>query len=154
MRRFSPRDITMYLLLAVLLFFTFSALQQMDRGDAPIYSDIRTLFVQEKVSYFELKDNTLTLVLRGEDGTSSTLAYHVADPDWLYQDLHELWESQQNAGLLRYDLPQGIEGSWWYNLLPYLVAAAVLAFFWYLMMRQRAGAAGGSGVLLRYILPG
>ena len=36
MRRFSPRDITMYLMLAVLLFFTFSALQQMDRSDAPI----------------------------------------------------------------------------------------------------------------------
>ena len=145
MRRFSPRDITMYLLLAVLLFFTFSALQQMDKGDAPIYSDIRALFVQEKVSYFELKDNTLTMTLRGEDGTSSTLTYHVSHPDWLYEDLHQLWETQQNAGLLRYDLPQGIEGSWWYNLLPYLVAAAVLAFFWYMLMRQRAGAAGGGG---------
>ena len=145
MRRFSPRDITMYLMLAVLLFFTFSALQQMDRSDAPIYSDIRTLFVQEKVSYFELKDNTLTLVLRGEDGASSTLAYHIANPDWLYDDLHELWETQQNAGLLRYDLPQGMEGSWWYNLLPYLVAAAVLGLFWYLMMRQRTGAGGGGG---------
>ena len=145
MRRFSPRDITMYLMLAVLLFFTFSALQQMDRSDAPIYSDIRTLFVQEKVSYFELKDNTLTLVLRGEDGSSSTLAYHIANPDWLYEDLHELWETQQNAGLLRYDLPQGMEGSWWYNLLPYLVAAAVLGLFWYLLMRQRTGAGGGGG---------
>ncbi len=145
MRRFSPRDITMYLMLAVLLFFTFSALQQMDRSDAPIYSDIRTLFVQEKVSYFELKDNTLTLVLRGEDGSSSTMTYHIANPNWLYEDLHELWESQQNAGLLRYDLPQGMEGSWWYNLLPYLVAAAVLGLFWYLLMRQRAGAGGGGG---------
>ena len=145
MRRFSPRDVTMYLMLAVLLFFTFSALQQMDQSDAPIYSDIRTLFIQEKVSYFELKDNTLTLVLRGEDGSSSTLAYHISNPDWLYQDLHELWETQQNAGLLRYDLPQGMEGSWWYNLLPYLVAAAVLGLFWYLMMRQRAGAGGGGG---------
>ena len=145
MRRFSPRDITMYLMLAVLLFFTFSALQQMDRSDAPIYSDIRTLFVQEKVSYFELKDNTLTLVLRGEDGSSSTMTYHIANPNWLYEDLHVLWESQQNAGLLRYDLPQGMEGSWWYNLLPYLVAAAVLGLFWYLLMRQRAGAGGGGG---------
>ena len=145
MKRFSPRDITMYLMLAVLLFFTFSALQQMDRSDAPIYSDIRTLFVQEKVSYFELKDNTLTLVLRGEDGSSSTLTYHIANPNWLYEDLHELWETQQNAGLLRYDLPQGMEGSWWYNLVPYLVAAAVLGLFWYLLMRQRAGAAGGGG---------
>ena len=145
MRRFSPRDITMYLMLAVLLFFTVSALQQMERSDAPIYSDIRTLFVQEKVSYFELKDNTLTLVLQGEDGSSSTMTYHIANPNWLYEDLHELWESQQNAGLLRYDLPQGMEGSWWYNLLPYLVAAAVLGLFWYLLMRQRAGAGGGGG---------
>ena len=92
-----------------------------------------------------MKDKTLTLVLRGEDGSSSTMTYHIANPNWLYEDLHELWESQQNAGLLRYDLPQGMEGSWWYNLLPYLVAAAVLGLFWYLLMRQRAGAGGGGG---------
>ena len=34
MRRFGPRDITLYLLLALMIFFTFTALQQMDRGDS------------------------------------------------------------------------------------------------------------------------
>lgn len=145
MKRFSPRDATLYVLLAMMLFFTFVALQEMDKGNAPIYSDIRTLFVQEKVSYFELKDNTLTMTLRGENGTSSTLTYHVSHPEWLYQDLHELWDAQQAAGLLKYDLPQGVEGSWWYNFLPYLVAFGVLGLFWYLMMRQRNAAAGGGG---------
>ena len=35
MRRFTPRDLTLYLLLALMLVFTFSTLQQMDREDSP-----------------------------------------------------------------------------------------------------------------------
>ena len=60
MRRFGLRDITLYILLALMIFFTFTSLQQMDRQDAPTYSQIRTLFLQEQVEYFTLEDSTLT----------------------------------------------------------------------------------------------
>ena len=109
MKRFSPRDLTLYLLVIVLMLFAVTSLQQMNQADGPTYSDIRALFVQEKVSYFELEDNTLTLTLRESDGGTSTVTYQVARPDWLYQDLHQLWEDQMEAGLLRYDLPPGVE---------------------------------------------
>ena len=92
MKRFSPRDLTLYLLVIVLMLFAVTSLQQMNQADGPTYSDIRALFVQEKVSYFELEDNTLTLTLREEDGKTSTVTYQVARPDWLYQDLHQLWD--------------------------------------------------------------
>ena len=71
MRRFGPRDITLYLLLGLMIFFAVSTLQQMDRANTPTYSQIRTLFLQEQVEYFTLEDNTLTLTLRGQDGTGS-----------------------------------------------------------------------------------
>ena len=58
MRRFGLRDITLYILLALMIFFTFTSLQQMDRRDAPTYSQIRTLFLQEQVEYFTLGART------------------------------------------------------------------------------------------------
>ena len=69
MRRFGLQNITIYILLALMIFFTFSTLQQMDQKDAPTYSQIRTLFLQEQVEYFTLEDKTLTLILRGGTGS-------------------------------------------------------------------------------------
>ena len=139
MRRFGPRDIMLYLLLGLMILFTFTALQQMDRTDSPTYSQIRTLFLQEQVEYFTLEDNTLTLTLRGQTGTNETvrLTYRVADPAIFYDDMRDLVNQQLEAGVLKgYDYPPGVESSWWYNLIPYLVAAVVLCLFCYLMMRQ------------------
>ena len=109
MRRFTLRDLTLYLLLALTLLFAFSTLQQMDREDLPTYSEILTCFYQERVEYFTLKDSTLTLTLRGDGDQTSTLTYQVSRPDWLYQDLHQLWEEQYASGVLMgYDIPPGV----------------------------------------------
>ena len=108
MRRFSSRDLSLSLLLILVVFFTFSSLQQMNREDTPTYSEVLTYFRQERVAYFTLEDNTLTLSLRGEGDQTYRVTYRVARPDWLYQDLHQLWEEQYAAGiLLGYDLPPG-----------------------------------------------
>ena len=119
----------------------------MDRQDAPTYSQIRTLFLQEQVEYFTLEDSTLTLTLRGQNGGDSVrITYRVADPDLFYYDMRELVNEQLKSGVLKgYDYPPGVESSWWFNLIPYVVAAAVLCLFWYLMMRQRGAASGGGG---------
>ena len=146
MRRFSSREIVLYLLLILMVVFTFTTLQRMDQADAPIYSEIRAYFLQERVSYFTLKDSTLTLTVRGTGDQTSTVTYQVARPDWLYQDLHELWETQLASGILEgYDFPPGVESAWWYNLLPYLVVIVVLGVFWYVLYRQRSAASGGGG---------
>lgn len=122
MRRFGPRDVTLYLLLALMAVFTFLTLRQMERADAPTYSQIRTLFLQERVEYFILEDNTLTLTLRSQEG-DARLIYHMADPAVFYFDLRELINEQLESGVLKgYDYPPGVEHSWWYNLVPYLVA--------------------------------
>ena len=146
MRRFGPRDITLYLLLGLILLFTFTALGQMERKDELTYSQVRALFLQERVEYFTLEDKTLTLTLRGQGGgESARLVYQVADPALFYIDMREIINQQLDSGVLKgYDYPLGIEGSWWYNLIPYLVAAAVLGLFCFLLMRQR-GASGGGG---------
>ncbi|MCI8304764.1 MAG: ATP-dependent zinc metalloprotease FtsH [Lawsonibacter sp.] len=146
MRRFGPRDITLYLLLALVAAFAFTALRQMEQADAPTYSQIRTYFLQGQVEYFTLEDKTLTLTLRGENGAESfRLVCHVSDPRLFYFDMRDVINDQLNSGVLKgFDYPPGLEGSWWYSLVPYLVAAAVLCLFWFLIVRQRGTGGGGS----------
>ena len=127
MRRFSSRDLTMYLLVVLAIMFAFSSLEQMDAQTAPTYSEIRTQFLQQNVKSFKLVDHTLTLTLRGEGDTTSTLVYQIADPSLFYYDMRDLVNEQLAAGILEsYDYPPGIESSWWYNMLPYVIVGVGL----------------------------
>ncbi|MEY8401818.1 ATP-dependent zinc metalloprotease FtsH [Oscillospiraceae bacterium 44-34] len=147
MRRFGPRDITLYLMLGLMICFAFFTLRQMERKDAPTYSQIRTLFLREQVEYFTLEDKTLTLTIRGQNGGESLrLTYQVANPALFYDDMREIVNAQLESGVLKgFDYPPGVEGSWWYDLIPYLVAAAVLGLFYFLLVRQRGAGGGGGG---------
>ena len=58
----------LYLLVILMMLAAVSTLMQMDRAEAPEYSDIRAYFLQRQVESFTLQDNTLTLTLRGEEG--------------------------------------------------------------------------------------
>ena len=99
MRRLVSRDFFMLLLLAMMAFFTFSALQQVNRGDAPTYSQIRELFHQGRVEYFTLEDSTLTLTLRGQkEGESVRMVYQVASPLVFYSDMRQLIDEQLPPG--------------------------------------------------------
>ena len=73
LKRFSARDLIFYLLAILVMVFTFNAVQQMNEPDDPTYNEIRLLFEQEKVKYFSVEDNVLTLTLRGEGEDTSTL---------------------------------------------------------------------------------
>ena len=64
LKRFSARDLIFYLLAILVMVFTFNAVQQMNEPDDPTYNEIRLLFEQEKVKYFSVEDNVLTLTLR------------------------------------------------------------------------------------------
>ena len=152
MRRFGPRDLTLYLLLGLMILFAFTALRQMEQRDAPTYSQVRTLFLQERVESFTLEDKTLTLTLRGQNGGEPVrLTYQVADPAFFRADMEELINEQLASGVLTgYDYPPGVEGSWWYSLIPYLVAAAVLCLFYFLLIRQRAAGGGGTPGAARF----
>ena len=83
-------------------------------------------------------------VLSSRVKRSTRLTYRLADPAVFYTDMRDLVTEQLESGvLLGYDYPPGVESSWWYGLIPYLVAAAVLCLFWFLMVRQRSAGSGG-----------
>ena len=145
MKRFSSRDVILYLMLLLLMIFAVNTVQQMDEADDPTYSQVRTLFEQEKVKYFVLNGNDLGLQIREEGDKVSTVHYQLPDLSVFYSDLHELIDQQHESGVLEgYDYKVGIERTWWYRMLPYLVLLLVMAAFWYMMyLRQSGGSSGG-----------
>jgi cell division protease FtsH len=144
MKRISPRDVTLTLMVLVLMLFAASTLQQMDREDGPDYSQIRAYFMREQVEYFTLKDHTLTLTLREGEDKTSTVTYELADPAVFYSDLHELIDQQLDSGVLEgYDYPPGLEDAWWYQALPGLLAVVGVGLLLFFLYRQRAAGMGG-----------
>ena len=146
MKRFSPRDLALYLLLLLLTLFAVNTLQQMNRADDPSYSQIRTLFEQEKVKNFSVKDNVLTMTVRGEGDDTSTVTYELSNFYVFYNDLHELIDQQRSEGIIEdYDYPMGVQGSWWYQYLPYLLVILVMAGLAYMLFLRQSAASGGGG---------
>ena len=146
MRRITPRDIALYLILFAVVFYSVSYLQRADWEDGPDYSQIRTYFTQERVEYFTLKDNVLTLTLRDEGGSdkTSTFTYELARTDFFYNDMHQLIDQQLSDGILKgYDYPPGIENAWWYSLIGPVLMVAAAGVFLFVIFRQRAAASGG-----------
>ena len=146
MRRITPRDIALYALLFAVVFYAVSFLQRADWEDGPDYSQIRTYFTQERVEYFTLKDNVLTLTLRDEGGSdkTSTFTYELARTDFFYNDMHQLIDQQLSDGILKgYDYPPGIENAWWYSLVGPVLMVAAAGVFLFVIFRQRAAASGG-----------
>jgi len=145
MKKSNTRDLTIYVLIFLLMFFTVYNLQTGKREDNPDYSQIRTYFLQEQVEYFTLKNNTLTLTLRGEGEESTKLVYQLADASVFYMDMRDIIDQQYLAGILKYDYIPGVETSWWYNLLPTLVTLIIAGGFLFFVYRQRSGGANGGG---------
>ena len=146
MKRFSPRDLALYLLLLLLTIFAVNTLQQMNRADDPSYSQVRTLFEQEKVKNFSVKDNVLTMTVRGEGDETSTVTYELSNFYVFYNDLHQLIDQQRSEGIIEdYDYPLGVQGSWWYQYLPYLLVILVMAGLAYMLFLRQSAASGGGG---------
>ena len=145
LKRFSPRDLALYLLLLLLTLFAVNTLQQMNRANDPSYSQIRTLFEQEKVKNFSVKDNVLTMTVRGEGDQTSTVTYELSNFYVFYNDLHELIDQQRSEGIIEdYDYPMGVQGSWWYQYLPYLLVILVMAGLAYMLFLRQSAANGGA----------
>ena len=148
MKKFSARDIIFYVLIFVVLLSTVSALQGMEKNGDATYADLRTLFEQEQVLYFEAEEDEVTLILRelDENGKNQTAVYPLASFDVFYDDMHELIDTQWKAGIIEnYDYPQGFVAPWWFSALPYVVVFLVFGLLWYIMFMRQSGGGGGGG---------
>lgn len=154
MKKFSPRDIVFYILIFLVLVSTVMALQSVEDSGSTTYANLRTLFEQEQVVYFEAEENEVSLILRelDEDGKNKTAVYPIASFDVFYNDMKDLIDKQWKAGIIEdYDYPQGFVAPWWFSILPYVVVILVFGLLWYfLFLRQSGGGGGGANNPARF----
>ena len=114
MKKMTGRDLSLYLAVLLVFFAVVNIIQGMDRQDEPSYSQIRTYFEQERVKRFQVKDDTLTLELRGEGDSTTTVTCQLGDYQTFYQDLNALIDVQRQKGIIEdYDIRPGVESAWW-----------------------------------------
>ncbi|MGN1001913.1 MAG: AAA family ATPase, partial [Oscillospiraceae bacterium] len=148
MKKISLRDIVFYILIFLVLVATVMALQGMEGKNSATYADLRTLFEQEKVMYFEAEEDEITLTLYDldENGKNQTAVYPIANFSVFYNDMHELIDQQWKKGIiLDYDYPQGFVAPWWLSFVPYVVIFLIFGLLWYFMFMRQAGGGGGGG---------
>ena len=148
MKKISLRDIIFYILIFLVLVSTVMALRNLESTNDATYADLRTLFEQQQVVYFEADDDEVTVILRelDEDGKNLAAVFPIASFSVFYSDMHELIDQQWKAGIIQdYDYPQGFVAPWWLSFVPYVVIILIFALLWYFMFIRRAGGGGNSG---------
>ena len=146
MKKTNTRDLSLYVLLILLVLFTFGSLRKTDQQPAPTYSEIKGYFLAEQVESFVLEDNNLVLVLRGDGEERTKLSCKLADAAVFYADLHDLIDEQMASGVLtEYDYLPGVESSWWYNWVPQFITIGGFLLIMYFIYRQRMAAMNQNG---------
>ena len=110
------------------------------------YSEMRALFLEEKVKSFEWEDGVLTMELYGDPKTEPTRVIHkLADVEMFRDDLSSTYERQLREGIIEsYNFVPVTGTPWYIAILPYLIPIVLLLIFMYFLMgRSNGGAAGG-----------
>ena len=131
---------SIFFLVICLLLVLYLARSMTRQGDIP-YSEMRQLFVQEKVQSFIINGTRLTATLKDQ----TTAACQLRDFDLFYDDLNDLVVEQYTKGIITsYDYPYASSTNWLQVLLPYVLAAMAFILLMNLMTRMNGGAGGVS----------
>ena len=155
------RDIGFYALLIVILLATIFTMNSSGQTSTSIkYSEVRDLFLQEKVDSFAAEGNELTLYLKDGSVATCTLSTISVFYNDLYVDrerfdedgnveIYNIIQDQKDAGILtEYDYPQEWQTPWWVSFLPYLIIMIIFAVVWFVAMNRMQG--GGAGGVARF----
>ncbi len=143
------RDIGFYAILIVILLATIFSMNSSRRVSTDLpYSEVRDLFLQEKVESFVAEGNKLTLYLRpNAEGEQEIMTCELSTISVFYNDLNDLVQEQKDAGILKeYDYPPEWQAPWWASFLPYLIVMVLFVVVWFAAMNKMQGV-GGGGVM-------
>ena len=137
---------SIFFLVICLLLVLYLARSMTRQGDIP-YSEMRQLFVQEKVQSFTINGTRLTATLKDQ----TTAACQLRDFDLFYDDLNNLVVEQYAKGIITsYDYPYASSTNWLQVLLPYVLAAMAFILLMNLMTRMNGGAGGVSDKMAHF----
>ena len=136
-----------FVLLALVILLCVNWLWQNDNHvDQLEYSQVRQLFLQEKVTGLTIDSGgTLTLELREPVNGSETVRYELYSFQLFYDDFNDLVQQQYAEGIIQhYDYPEPVRTNWLLELLPFLLTAVILGLMWYFLV-IRPGRWHGTG---------
>jgi cell division protease FtsH len=136
-KRLGVGGILLVLLVIACAYYLISGLRN---GNSISYSEMRTLFEQQKVESFTIDNTRMTMVLKDQ----TTTVCNLYSFDLFYDDMNDTVQQQYAAGVLtKYDYHADNSGSWITSLLPYVLA--ILGFVLLLNMIARMNGAAGAG---------
>ena len=143
------RDIGFYVLLMVILIAViYTMTGDTKANQVENYSDLVTLFEEEKVESFTTEGNLIILKVRTGDEVKPTeeMTYDLYSFSLFYEDFGEIIREQYASGILtEYEYDEGFTVPWWASFLPYLLIMAAAMGLWYVMMNKAGGMQGGVG---------
>ena len=135
-----------FIFLALVIFLCMSWIWQANNQTPQLeYSQIRQMFLQEKVESFTIDSNrTLTMNLREEVSGSTTVRYRLYDFQLFYDDMNDLVQEQYGKGIIKsYDYPEPETTNWLELLLPWILTILVLGvMFYFFVIRAQGGGMG------------
>ena len=143
-RRFGATGLLLVVL--VVVFVGYLAGNMRRAGDIS-YSQLRSLFTEEKVQSFAIENERLTASLR--DGTTATCELYSFET--FYEDLNDLVVEQNKAGIIEaYDYHADHSTNWVEVLLPYVLAIMGFILLLNLMNRMNGGGAAANDKMARF----
>ena len=107
------------------------------------YSDVLDLFRNEKVASFTLEGSNLTMQVRGDGDTTSTVTAKIGDTEQFRADLDDLIAEQYAAGTLKSYNYLPASDPWYRAAAPYIIGGIVLlVIFFFLSSRANGGPNG------------
>lgn len=111
------------------------------------YSEMRTLFLEEKVKSFEYEDGILTLKLSEAYQDSTTVEHELADVEMFREELHSVYERQLKSGIIEsYNFVPDEGTPWYLSMLPYLLMMVLMFIFLYFLL----GRANGNNAAMKF----
>ena len=143
------RSAVVYVLLILLLVWSFMAFRSSQQANFVTYSQVRSYFLNGQVTAFQVEDNQ-NLVLKLDNGE---VWYHrLADVELFYTDLGDVIDQQQAQGALKeFDIQPAYEMPLWLQItIPIVGTVVVVMVIWGVMAMRQQNAQGGQGGMSRF----
>ncbi len=138
--------IVMYVALVALVGFLYTSSGNASSTAEVTYSQMVTLFQEEQVSSFSVRDGVVTMSLREAYQDSTTAICQVASTELFYSDLNDLIEEQAEDGILAsYSYLPDSGTPWWQVWLPSILGGCAMALLLYFLLLRQANLNGGGG---------
>ena len=146
------RDIGFYLIIALVIIsviYIFSRSSTVPTDNVE-YSQVIRYFEEDKVAYFKLEGDELTMRLNEIDentGREKIVTHTLANVEQFWNDCGEtITALRVSSKDFQYDYTTGWSMPWWVSLVPYVLIFVVFIVIWSMMMKNYGGVGGDRGV--------